>query len=33
MIIAIPREIEAKESRVAATPLSAAEFIKAGYTV
>ncbi|MCS5622522.1 MAG: Re/Si-specific NAD(P)(+) transhydrogenase subunit alpha [Candidatus Marinimicrobia bacterium] len=33
MIIAIPREIEANESRVAATPHSAAEFIKAGYTV
>ena len=33
MIIAIPREIEANESRVAATPHSATEFIKAGYTV
>ena len=33
MIIAVPREIESNETRVSATPQSAAELIKAGYEV
>ena len=33
MIIAVPRETDTNEARVSTTPHSAAELIKAGYTV